>query len=75
MKTLFQISITSGRSAFTKADASLPPILSKWISVQGPHGPVAPISLRNIRVRTDEKSQANGYLNKSLPEVIFAAKR
>ena len=29
---------------FTSEAASRPPILSKWISLQGPHGPVSPIS-------------------------------
>ena len=44
MKTMFQISITVGSSALTSADASRPPMRSKWISLQGPQGPVSPIS-------------------------------
>lgn len=43
MKTRFQISITSGSSMFTRLAASRPPILSKWSSEQGPHGPTSPI--------------------------------
>ena len=49
IKTLFQISMTCGWSAFTNA---LPSPLARssglrkstWISVQGPQGPVSPIS-------------------------------
>lgn len=44
MKTRFQISRTLGSSIFTRWAASLPPIRSKWISLQGPQGPVSPIS-------------------------------
>ena len=44
MKTRFQISISIGSSALTSSGTTLPPILSKWISEQGPHGPVSPIS-------------------------------
>ena len=43
MKTRFQISSTSGSSMLTNSDASRLPIRSKWISEQGPHGPVSPI--------------------------------
>ena len=44
MKTRFQISSTLGSSALTRLAAFLPPRRSKWISEQGPQGPVSPIS-------------------------------
>ena len=44
INTRFHTSRTVGSSMFTSEAASRPPILSKWISLQGPHGPVSPIS-------------------------------
>lgn len=44
IKTRFHISMHVGSSLLTSDAASRLPILSKWISVHGPHGPVSPIS-------------------------------
>lgn len=42
VNTRFHNSSTSGSSTFTSSGTSLSPIRSKWISVQGPQGPVSP---------------------------------
>lgn len=44
INTRFQISSTLGSSMLTRCEASLPPMRSQWISLQGPQGPVSPIS-------------------------------
>ena len=61
MKTRFHISRTSGLSMFTKAEASRSPIRSKWISVQGPHGPTSPIS-QKLSFIPNGKTRSGGRL-------------
>ena len=44
IKTRFHTSITSGTPILTNGPPDLSGVLSKCISVHGPHGPVSPIS-------------------------------
>lgn len=44
IKTIFHSSVRSGRFLLTNFDRLVVPKWSIWISVQGPHGPVTPIS-------------------------------
>ena len=70
INTRFHTSRTVGSSIFTSEAASRPPILSKWISLQGPHGPVSPIS-QKLSFIPNGSTLSGGRLQQEDNSIIF----
>ena len=70
INTRFHTSRTVGSSMFTSEAASRPPILSKWISLQGPHGPVSPIS-QKLSFIPNGSTLSGGRLQQEDNSIIF----